>query len=67
MGGKELSDTESKIAFARQFYNDTAMKFNNPIQTFPANLLAGVLGFVAIPYFEMEDVLERVRVRVGFS
>ena len=63
---KELSDTESKIAFARQFYNDTAMKYNNRIQTFPANLLAGALGFVFIPYFETEDVRERAPVRVGF-
>ncbi len=63
---KELSETETKIAFARQFYNDTAMKYNNRIQTFPANLLAGALGFVPIPYFEAEGTHERAPVRVGF-
>ncbi|MCL6638998.1 MAG: LemA family protein [Firmicutes bacterium] len=63
---RELSDTESKIAFARQFYNDTAMKYNNRIQTFPSNLLAGALGFVFIPYFGTEDVRDRAPVRVGF-
>lgn len=63
---QELSDTESKIAFSRQFYNDTAMKYNNRIQVFPANLLAGVMGFHFIPYFEAADSLERNAVQVKF-
>lgn len=63
---QELSDTESKIAFARQFYNDTAMKFNNRIQVFPANLLAGAMGFHFIPYFEASDSRERNAVQVRF-
>lgn len=49
---QELSQTESKIAFSRQFYNDTVMKFNTRIQLFPVNLFAGYLGFNAEPYFE---------------
>ncbi|KJS18394.1 MAG: membrane protein [Peptococcaceae bacterium BRH_c4b] len=52
---KELSDTESKIAFARQFYNDTIIKYNNKIQVFPSNLLAGAMGFKHIPSFEVAD------------
>lgn len=50
----ELTNTEGKIAYARQFYNDSVMSFNTGIQTFPANLLAGMFGFVAREYFEVE-------------
>lgn len=62
----EFSDTESKIAFSRQFYNDTAMKYNTRIQMFPANLLAMVLGFYAIPYFQVAEPEQREAVRVKF-
>lgn len=41
----ELSETEDKISYMRQSFNDTVMKYNNAIQTFPGNLLAGPLGF----------------------
>lgn len=50
----ELTGTEGKIAYARQFYNDSVMSFNTAIQSFPANLLAGLFGFVAREYFEVE-------------
>ncbi len=52
---EELSGTESKIAYARQFYNDSVMSFNTAIQSFPANLLAGILGFSQREYFEIEE------------
>jgi LemA protein len=51
---EELSGTESKIAYARQFYNDTVLAYNNLQQTFPANLIAGSFGFGPKDYFEME-------------
>lgn len=51
---EKLSDAENKIAYARQFYNDTVMSFNTSIQSFPANLLAGMFGFAAREYFEAE-------------
>ncbi len=51
---EKLSDAENKIAYARQFYNDTVMSFNTAIQSFPANLLAGVLEFAAREYFEAD-------------
>jgi LemA protein len=51
---EELSGTESKIAYARQFYNDNVMAYNTLIQSFPANLLAGMFGFAAREYFEIE-------------
>ena len=50
----QLSDTESKIAFSRQFYNDTVMKYQTAIQKFPINLLASAFGFVPMRYFEAE-------------
>lgn len=51
----ELSDTENKISFSRQFYNDTVQKFNIQIQVFPNNLIAGMLGFDEVDYFTLED------------
>ncbi len=50
----ELSNTESKIAFSRQFYNDTVLKYMTAIQRFPASLLAGAFGFRPMAYFEAE-------------
>ena len=61
----ELSDTESKIAFARQFYNDTVQKFNTKIELFPNNLVAGMLGFAMVDYFTLQgehDARQAVKV-----
>lgn len=63
----ELSDTESKIAFSRQFYNDTVQKFNTRIEVFPNNLVAGMLGFQMVDYFTLQGEAEaRQNVRVSF-
>lgn len=51
---EELSGTESKIAFARQFYNDSVYRFNTAIQSFPGNIIAGPLGFSQRQFFEAE-------------
>jgi len=51
----ELSDTENKIAFSRQFYNDTVQSLNTKIELFPTNLIAGMLGFQKADYFDLED------------
>jgi LemA protein len=51
----QLTDTENKIAYSRQFYNDTVMTSNTAIQRFPGNLVAGAFGFVARAYFETQD------------
>lgn len=48
----ELANTEDKISYMRQSYNDTVMKFNTAIQTFPAVLLAGMMGFKARESFD---------------
>jgi len=51
---EELSGTESKIAFARQFYNDSVYRYNTAIESFPGNILAGIFGFKERQYFEAE-------------
>ncbi len=48
----ELSVTEDKLAYARQFHNSAVQSFNEAVQSFPANLVAGTGGFRARPYFE---------------
>jgi LemA protein len=50
----QLTDAENKIAYARQFYNDSVMSLNTAIQSFPSNLIAGMFTFTARPYFEVE-------------
>lgn len=49
----QLGDAENKIAYARQFYNDSVMSLNTGIQSFPANMLAGLFKFAPRPYFEI--------------
>lgn len=63
---EELSGTESKIAYARQFYNDQVMTFNTIIQSFPGNIIAGMFGFTSHEYFPMEDVA-RGPIKVDFG
>jgi LemA protein len=56
---EELTSTENKISFARQFYNDIATKFNIAQQTFPGNIIAGMFHFQASELFEIKDAAER--------
>ena len=63
---EELSGTEGRIAYARQFYNDTVYKYNTKIQTFPSVVIAGMLRFTEREYFEADDE-SRGPVRVSFS
>ncbi len=56
---EELTSTENKVGFARQFYNDIATKFNTSQQTFPSNLFASTLGFKPSELFEIADAAER--------
>jgi len=48
----QLAETEDKIAYSRQFYNDTVMMYNNKCQTFPSNIFAGMFGFKEADFFE---------------
>ncbi len=52
---EELTSTENKISFARQSYNDHVLFFNNKIQMFPSNIIAGMFNFSIKDYFEIED------------
>ncbi len=56
---EELSSTENKIGFARQFYNDIATKFNIAQQAFPGNIVAALFRFTAAELFEVRDAGER--------
>ena len=56
---EELSSTENKIGFARQFYNDIATSFNTAQQRFPANLIASSFGFKPVELFEVADAADR--------
>ena len=63
---EELSATEGRIAYARQYYNDAVQRYNTKIQSFPAVLLAGALRFQEREYFEADDD-SRGPVNVSFS
>ncbi len=64
---EELTSTENKIAFARQSYNDQALFFNNKVQMFPSNIVAGMFKFVKRDFFEIEIAAEREVPKVSFS
>ncbi|HUX05900.1 MAG TPA: LemA family protein [Acidobacteriota bacterium] len=63
---EELASTENKISFSRQFYNDSVMGFNNKIEMFPSNVIAGMFAFKAAEFFEVEDEAERAVPEVKF-
>jgi len=63
---EELSSTENKIGFARQYYNDTVQAFNTRQQMFPANLVASMLGFEPAEFFEIEEPSHRQAPKVSF-
>ena len=64
---EELTSTENKISFSRQFYNDSVLVYNNKTQMFPSNLVAGMTGFKADEFFEVEVAAEREAPKVSFS
>ena len=51
----QLSETEDKIAYSRQFYNDTVLMLNNKVQMFPSNILASLFHFTEAEYFEIAE------------
>lgn len=62
---KELSDTEDKVAYSRQYYNNSVMEFNTKIRTFPNTLVNEMLGFPEKEFFGASDE-ERKAVKVSF-
>lgn len=63
---EELTSTENKVAFARQAYNDSVMAYNNQREVFPANLIAGAMGFKPAALLEIEQA-QRQPPTVSFS
>lgn len=63
---KELSDTEDKVAYARQYFNTTVLEYNTRIRVFPNSLLASSLGFSSKDFFGATEE-ERKTVKVNFS
>jgi len=63
---EELSSTENKIAFSRQYYNDAVQTFNTRQEMFPANLVASMLGFQPAEFFEIEEASQREAPKVKF-
>ena len=60
-----LKDTEDKISYARQFYNDAVLKYKNKLEVFPSNIVASMFGFKPEPFFEATET-ERENVKVSF-
>ena len=63
---EELTSTENKISFARQFYNDSVLRYNNQTQMFPSNVVAGMMGFKQAEFFEVKAPEEREAPKVSF-
>ena len=51
----QLKETEDKISYSRQFYNDTVLKYQNKKESFPSNIIAGMFGFKTFKFFEAEE------------
>jgi len=64
---EELTSTENKISFSRQFYNDSVLKFNNKTHMFPSNVVASMFGFKASEFFEVTLAAEREAPKVSFT
>jgi len=62
----ELAATENKISFARQYYNDSAMRYKNKVEMFPGNMIAGMFNFQIEPFFQLEAAGDRDVPQVKF-
>ncbi len=63
----ELTNTEDKISYSRQFYNDIVTKFNTELEVFPTNIIASIFGFKAEELFKVDSEEARKNVKVDFS
>jgi LemA protein len=64
---EELTSTENKISFSRQYYNDSVLKYNNKTQMFPSNIIASMSGFKAGDFFEVKTAEEKEAPKVSFA
>ena len=62
----ELTSTEDKISYARQFYNDSVMTYNNKVQMFPTNIIANIFNFKESKFFEIENEKDKETPKVSF-
>ncbi len=63
---EELSSTENKIGFARQYYNDSVLRYNTSLQSVPTNVIAGMFHFTPADLFELQAPAEREAPQVKF-
>ena len=63
----ELTETEDKISYSRQFYNDTFTRYNTKLELFPSNIIAGMFHFTAESLFEVDSAEARKNVKVDFN
>ena len=64
---QELQNTENKISFSRQFYNDSVTMYNTKLEVFPSNIIASMFGFKAEEFFKVESEEARKNVKVDFN
>lgn len=64
---EELRNTENKISFSRQFYNDSVTIYNTKLEVFPSNIIAGMFNFTARDLFKAESEEARKNVKIDFS
>lgn len=64
---EELTSTENKLSFSRQYYNDSVLKYNNQTQMFPSNIIATMTGFKASEFFEVIVAAEKEAPKVSFT
>ena len=62
----ELSSTEDKVAYSRQFYNDSVQMYNEALLKFPSNIVANMFNFTSKSFFEVENEAEKQAVKVKF-
>lgn len=62
-----LTETEDKISFSRQFYNDTVTMYNTKLEVFPDNIVASMFGFKSEPLFNVDSDEARKNVKVDFN
>lgn len=62
----DLKEVEEKISYARQFYNDTVLSYNNKVEMFPTNIIANIFGFKQNEFFKLDNESERKASKVSF-
>ncbi len=62
-----MTSTEDKISFARQYYNDSVLRYNNKTELFPSNIVAGMFNFERSEFFEVEAAEQREAPKVSFQ